>query len=127
MHGHMLDFKKRGAFIRMGWRAALGRPVPDWGYRPVAIPRSRKAVELIISGLFLVCGTRFARRLVEYIPLGVIGPLFDALRKTWKSISKPTKRRGLSAVAYEVAPWSGGADEKETRVSGGIEPNSSGN
>jgi coenzyme F420 hydrogenase subunit beta len=127
MHGHMLDFKKRGAFIRLGWRAALGRPVPDWGYRPVAIPRSRKAVELIISGLFLVCGTRFARRLVEYIPLGVIGPLFDALRKAWKSISKPTKRRGLSALAYEVAPWSGGAGEKETRVAGGIEPNSSGN
>jgi coenzyme F420 hydrogenase subunit beta len=111
MHGHMLDFKKRGAFIRMGWRAAVGKAVPDCGYRPAAIPLSRKGVELVISGLFLICGTRLARRLVEYVPIKVIGPLFDGLRKTWKSISKPTKRRGLGEVAFEAAPW----DPKETR------------
>jgi coenzyme F420 hydrogenase subunit beta len=127
MHGHMLDFKKRGAFIRVEWRAALGKEVPDWGYRPVAIPRSRKVVELIISGLFVICGTRLARRLVEFVPLGVIGPLFDALRKAWKSISKPTKRRGLSTVAYKVVSWDRGTGEEETRVSSGIEPDSSGN
>jgi coenzyme F420 hydrogenase subunit beta len=117
MHGHMLDFKKRGAFIRIGWRAAAGKAVPDYGYRPATIPLSRKAVELVISGLFLVCGTRVARRLVEFIPIKVIGPLFDGLRKGWKSISKPTKRRGLGEVAFEVAPW----DSAETGLSDGIE------
>ncbi len=34
MHGHMIDFKKRGAFIRMGWRRTLGQRVPEYGYRP---------------------------------------------------------------------------------------------
>ncbi|PIR52683.1 coenzyme F420 hydrogenase, partial [Candidatus Peregrinibacteria bacterium CG10_big_fil_rev_8_21_14_0_10_49_10] len=36
MHGHMLDFKKRGSFIRNGWRKVQ----PDYGYRPAHIPRS---------------------------------------------------------------------------------------
>jgi coenzyme F420 hydrogenase subunit beta len=102
MHGHMLDFKKRGSFIRMGWRAALGKPVPDYGYYPAVISPLREGVELVISGLFVVCGTRIARRLIEFIPLRVLGPVFNALRQTWKSISKPTKRRGLGHVRFEV-------------------------
>ena len=31
MHGHMLDFKKRGAFIRMQWRHRLGKKIPHYG------------------------------------------------------------------------------------------------
>jgi len=83
MHGHMLDFKKRGAFIRLGWRKALGQPVPDYGYRPVAIPRSRQLVEVVITGLFLAAGTPLARRTVEHIPIRVLGPTFNTLRKQW--------------------------------------------
>ena len=104
MHGHMFDFKKRGAFIRMGWRAALGKRVPDYGYRPKVIPFSRKLVEIAISSIFAICGTRLARRLVEFIPVGFIGPLFNALRKAWKDVSKPTKRRGLRDLGFETWP-----------------------
>jgi coenzyme F420 hydrogenase subunit beta len=104
MHGHMLDFKKRGAFIRLGWRESLGKPVPHYGYWPRHIPLSRKLVEVVISSIFAVGGTRLARRLVEFIPIGILGPAFDTLRKTWKSISKPTKRKGLRDLDFEVLP-----------------------
>lgn len=102
MHGHMLDFKKRGAFIRLDWRARRGRPVPDYGYRPQRLTRQRKLVELVIAALFGVCGTPWARRLVEFVPLPVIGPLFNRLRLTWKQFSKPVKRQGLRADDYAV-------------------------
>lgn len=104
MHGHMIDFKKRGSFIRLGWRAALGKPVPDYGYRPVHLPWSRKLVEVVISTLFVVCGTTLARRLVEWAPIGVIGPLFNTLRKSWKQLSKPVKRKGLANSDYFITP-----------------------
>ena len=102
MHGHMLDFKKRGAFVRLDRRAAQGKPVPDYGYRPLAIPFSRKAVEMVISGIFSVCGTRISRRIVEFIPVSWLGPLFNVLRKTWKNASKPTKRKGLYHVEFKT-------------------------
>ena len=103
MHGHMLDFKKRGSFIRLGWRKAAGRPVPDYGYRPARISVARHLVELFIVFVFALCSTRLARRLVEFIPISVLGPAFDLLRKSWKRISKPTKRARL--FDYQVRTW----------------------
>lgn len=102
MHGHMLDFKKRGTFIRIGWRRALGRPAPDFGYLPEHIPFSRRIVEVVISGIFAFCGTSLARWGVEHLPLSVVGPLFDSLRKFWKGISKPTKRKGLLQMSFRA-------------------------
>lgn len=102
MHGHMLDFKKRGTFIRLQWRAWRGKPVPDYGYHPAQITWTRQFVELVIVTLFGVCGTPWARRFVEFIPLRLIGPVFDTLRKSWKRLSKPVKRQGLGASNYEV-------------------------
>ena len=100
MHGHMLDFKKRGAFIRNDWRQLIGMRAPDYGYRPLHIPLSRKLVELFIVFLFAACRTRVARRVVQWLPLSLIGPLFDVLRRSWKTASKPVKRKGLANVAF---------------------------
>jgi coenzyme F420 hydrogenase subunit beta len=100
MHGHMLDFKKRGAFIRIQWLKMLKRPTPDYGYKPAYIPASRKLVEIIISGIFLVCRTKLARRVLEFFPISMLGPIFDGLRRFWKGISKPAKRRGLSESVF---------------------------
>jgi coenzyme F420 hydrogenase subunit beta len=102
MHGHMLDFKKRGAFIRIGWRRALGQRVPDYGYQPRQIPLSRQLVEIVVTGLFVVAGTPLARRVVEIIPLRILGPLFNTLRLRWKAMSKPVKRKGLQDMVFEV-------------------------
>ena len=101
MHGHMLDFKKRGAFIRMQWRSRLGRPVPDWGYGVPDISFGRKCVECVIYGAILICSTRMARFVVDRIPVQWIGPLFDFLRKTWKRLSKSTKRKGLHEIRLQ--------------------------
>jgi len=105
MHGHMLDFKKRGAFIRMSWRKALGRAIPDYGYRPSYIPLTRKLAEAAIVTVFAIGSTSLARGLVERIPIGVLGPVFNFLRVTWKRLSKPTKRAGLSE--FQVETWHG--------------------
>ena len=102
MHGHMIDFKKRGTFIRIAWRQKAGKRVPQFGYHPADMPISRKLVEIVISSIFAVCGTALARKIVEKIPLTIIGPMFNTFRKTWKNLSKPTKRRGLANVEFEV-------------------------
>jgi len=100
MHGHMLDFKKRGGFIRNKWRQSLGLKSPDYGIVPLHIPLSRYLVEGIISGLFVVCRNSFSRKLLEFIPESIIGPLFNRLRLMWKSASKPTKRKGLGGLDF---------------------------
>lgn len=102
MHGHMLDFKKRGSFIRIAWRKVFHKPVPDYGYRPIDIPLSRYLVELVISGMIHLSQTTLARKLIEIIPLWIVGPIFAGVRKFWKSISKPAKRRGLSQTRFVV-------------------------
>jgi coenzyme F420 hydrogenase subunit beta len=102
MHGHMIDFKKRGTFIRLNWRQKMGKRRPYFGYQPSHMPLSRQLVELVISGIFGLCGTRLARKLVEFMPIGLIGPLFNTLRQSWKNLSKPTKRKGLANVDFDV-------------------------
>ncbi len=106
MHGHMLDFKKRGTFIRMDWLRRFGRSTPKFGYAPQRIPISRICVEFFISGILFMGHSRLARYLVGRIPLKVIGPLFSVVRKTWKRISKPTKRSGLRTMTFRIDPSS---------------------
>ncbi len=102
MHAHMLDFKKRGCFIRLESQIKKEKPVPDFGYCPERIPQGRRLVEMIISSCFALCRTQLARWIVSKMPLVFIGPAFDILRKTWKTLSKPTKRKGLSQTRFIV-------------------------
>lgn len=104
MHGHMLDFKKRGGYIRNRLRLRMGRRAPDYGIRPQPLPASRWAVELVIGGLFLLGSTWLARKALEQIPESVIGPLFNRLRLGWKNMSKPVKRKGLGQLTMAVRP-----------------------
>jgi coenzyme F420 hydrogenase subunit beta len=102
MHGHMLDFKKRGSYIRNRLRRLTGRRAPDFGMRPRPLPALRVAVEVVICLIFFVAGTRPARWLVARIPERIIGPLFNRLRLAWKGASKPAKRKGLRDLRFEV-------------------------
>ena len=45
--------------------------------------------------IFVLGGTRAARFMVGWIPSWIIGPIFDVARRSWKAVSKPSKRRGL--------------------------------
>ena len=101
MHGHMVDFKKRGGYLRNEARRRLGRGAPDYGLKPVPIGPSRMVVEIIISSLFAICRSPVARWCLEQIPESVLGPLFNRLRLSWKAASKPAKRKGLSTLSME--------------------------
>jgi coenzyme F420 hydrogenase subunit beta len=98
MHGHMIDFKRRGGYIRNQWRRKLGLAAPDFGFRPDPLPISRYVVEAVISTVFLVARTRLARFVLRQIPERVMGPAFDWTRLKWKALSKPTKRKGLGEL-----------------------------
>jgi coenzyme F420 hydrogenase subunit beta len=101
MHGHMIDFKKRGGYLRNQWRRKLGLPAPDCGLTPVGTGTSRVFVEIVISSLFIVCRTPLARWIMEKIPEKILGPLFNQLRLAWKNASKPAKRKGLKNLRIE--------------------------
>ncbi len=95
MHGHMIDFKKRGGYLRNQWRKKIGKIAPDYGLSPVGTGASRILVEVIITSIFIVCRTPIARWIMEQIPEKILGPLFNNLRLAWKNASKPAKRKGL--------------------------------
>lgn len=112
MHGHMLDFKKRGGYLRNRMRGFFGYSVPDYGYRPVGITFSRKLTEVVISSIFLLAGNRLARGIMQLIPERIMGPSFDFFRRRWKKFSKPAKRKGLSNYQI-VAHAPGGVSMKD--------------
>ncbi len=100
MHGHMIDFKKRGSYIRNQTRRLLGMKAPDFGYKPARIGFKRIMVEMVISTIFVLGKTPLFRLILFLLPERIIGPLFNNLRLRWKKISKKTKRQGLES--YEV-------------------------
>ena len=102
MHGHMLDFKKRGSWIRNQWRRKFGKLAPDFGYQPEKVPFSRIAVEFVISSIFAVCKTRLARWFVTITPESLLGPMFNKTRLGWKKASRPTKRKGLAEFRVKI-------------------------
>ena len=104
MHGHMIDFKKRGGYLRNSWRRVLGQQAPDIGLHPQCIGAARIATEIVISSIFIFCRTTAARKLLEWIPESIIGPLFNRLRLAWKTASKPAKRKGLGNLEMKETP-----------------------
>lgn len=95
MHSHGYDLKKRGTFIRIKFRKWLGKSVPDYGYTLSGFPLSRYLMELIISILFLILGTKPARWAVERVSPSFIGRLFKKSRKLWKKATFGIKRENL--------------------------------
>lgn len=102
MHGHMIDFKKRGGYLRNRWRETTFRKAPDIGLDPEPVDAARIIVEIVISSIFTVCRTPLARWVMEHIPERILGPLFNNLRLAWKGASKPAKRKGLRDLRMRV-------------------------
>lgn len=102
MHGHMLDFKKRGSFIRIELQKLLGKKIPLYGYKPSDITALRRLVELIVSFIFFTASRRLSRTISEFIPIKILGPTFNFFRIYWKKVSKPTKRKGLMEIEYNI-------------------------
>jgi coenzyme F420 hydrogenase subunit beta len=104
MHAHMIEFKKRGSAIRRGWQRRRGQPTPEFGYRPEHIPLSRILVESVIALIFALGRSRLGRWMAVRVPVSVAGRLFELLRQSWKSVSKPVKRQGLAAIRFIIEP-----------------------
>ena len=95
MHSHGYDLKKRGAFIRIKLRRMLGLTVPDYGYNFGRFGPLRYGMELMITGLFLVLGTKPARFLADRIPMNIMGGAFEKARRIWKNATHKIKRQDL--------------------------------
>lgn len=95
MHSHGYDLKKRGAFIRIKYRKFFHLPVPDYGYKLKGFPPSRYLMELVIDALFLLCGTRIARWLVDQFSPSFVGRIFEKSRGVWKRSTQKIKRKDL--------------------------------
>ncbi|MBC8147792.1 MAG: Coenzyme F420 hydrogenase/dehydrogenase, beta subunit C-terminal domain [Bacteroidetes bacterium] len=95
MHSHGFDFKKRGAFIRIKFRKWIGRSIPDYGYKISGFPLSRYLMEVVISSMFILFNTGFARWVVEKFPPSFVGKVFMKARYTWKKTTKKTKLKYL--------------------------------
>lgn len=102
MHGHMIDFKKRGSYIRNKMRRICGKKAPSFGYKPENISLSRILVELFISSLFLLGRTSLGRMIILIVPERQMGFVFNKLRLKWKAISKPVKRKSLNDYKVQV-------------------------
>lgn len=96
MHGHMLDFKKRGAFIRIKYMKLFGKAVPKYTVKPMHIGVMRYLVEVVNVCLFALAGNPLSRAVLNYIPEPILGASFNFMRLRWKALSKPTKRKGLA-------------------------------
>lgn len=95
MHSHGYDFKKRGGFIRIKFRKMSGKSIPDYGYKIKGFPLSRYLMEIIISSLFVILRTRFARWTVEQFNPAFIGNMFEKARNFWKKSTHKIKRKDL--------------------------------
>jgi coenzyme F420 hydrogenase subunit beta len=91
MHTHGYDLKKRGAFIRMAIRRCLGQEAPDYGYKLGGFPKSRYALELVISSLFSILGSAPSRWLLERVSPRLLGRIFVHLRTLWKKTTRGIK------------------------------------
>lgn len=104
MHGHMIDFKKRGSYIRNSFRNKIGFHSPEYGYKPKKLSFSRILTEMIISSIFMLGKTKVIRSILYILPESIIGPFFNRSRLIWKKISRPTKRKGLKSFDVELKP-----------------------
>ena len=93
-------FQKRGSFLRMERREKRGISVPDYGLRR-GIPWQRRLFESLLTFLFWVCST-LSRWAVEHFPVRITGELFEIARRSWKRMTRTTKRRGLVDLQFET-------------------------
>jgi coenzyme F420 hydrogenase subunit beta len=103
MHSHMLDFKKRGAFLRIERREKRGQAVPEYGFKPDFIPRDRRIFEQLLGAIFWLCSLGLSKWLVEHFPVKITGQLFEKARLTWKRLTRTTKRKGLGHVTFKTS------------------------
>ena len=95
MHSNTLDFKKRGAFIRMGRMKRRGIPTPEYDIEVEGITWKRRFMESILGFLFFVASLGVSKTIINYIPMNILGGTFVRVRKFWKKSTISTKKEGM--------------------------------
>ena len=99
MHAHMIEFKKIGSYLRIKKFKKKG-PVPIYDLKPNLISIKRKLIESIIGLIISLSSKKLTRLFFSYISSNIMGLLFQSIRNTWKSLTKTTKRKGLSKIKF---------------------------
>ena len=103
MHAHMIEFKKIGSFLRIEKLKKNG-PVPLYDLEPQNVSLLRRFIEKFIGVIIYIFSQPLTKNLLSSINSNLMGYLFKILRSTWKFISKPTKRKGLSNIKFIKSP-----------------------
>ena len=99
MQSHGIDFKKRGAFLRIERLKKSGRRYPEYGIALLSAPFRRRIFERMLGGIFTVCSWRWTRAIADRIPDRIMGPFFQWVRAVWKRSTHRAKRAGVSSIA----------------------------
>lgn len=102
MHSHGIDFKKRGAFIRIAQRKKRGLPTPNYGYEPINIPKGRIRFEILLGFMFKFFQLPITIWVLEKIPPKIIGWFFIQARNIWKRKTKSTKNGNLRELKFKI-------------------------
>ncbi len=94
MHAHMIEFKKVGSYLRIEKLKKKG-PVPLYDLEPKDISPLRKKIESLIGLIISIASNKKIKFLFSLINSKLMGFIFKIIRQMWKSITKPTKRKGL--------------------------------
>ena len=97
MHAHMIEFKKVGSYLRIEKLKEKG-PVPLYDLEPSNISWMRKKIELFIGLIISIASNKKVKNLFSFFNSNLMGFVFKIIRQIWKSISKPTKRKGLDNI-----------------------------
>ena len=97
MHAHMIEFKKVGSYLRIEKLKKRG-PVPLYDLEPINISYLRKFIEKIIGLIISIASNKIIKSLFSLINSKILGFVFKIVRQLWKSITKPTKRKGLNNI-----------------------------
>ena len=102
MHAHALDLKKVGALLRIEALKSRGQPVPVYDLPAPGVSWRRRAAETLLGLHFRLCRSRLGRWIVDHLPFGTVGPLYDAARIVWR-------RRAASQAPLAQLPADGEA------------------
>jgi len=84
MHAHALDLKKVGALLRIEALKKKGLPAPVYDLPAPRVSWRRRAAEALLGLHFRLCRSRLGRWIVDRLPFGTVGPVYDAARIVWR-------------------------------------------
>jgi len=94
MHSHMLEFKKIGSYLRLKKLEKKG-PVPLYDLRPYDVSYQRRLIESIIGFIIKLASNKNIKYIFSLVSSNLLGIMFEFFRSLWKSLTKPTKRKGF--------------------------------